>query len=88
MKPLAESRWASTHLTCYLFWNGLKQGKALSPLISNFAVVCAISMVQVNRDGLKLNGTHQRLVYAKDVHIFGGSVHTVTEKAEAIIAIK
>jgi len=28
---------------------------------------------------LKLNGTHQLLVYADDVNILGGSVHTVKE---------
>jgi hypothetical protein len=31
------------------------------------------------QDGLKLNGTHQLLVYADDVNILGGSVST-TEK--------
>ena len=46
--------------------------------------VCS-RMVQVNRDGLKLIGTHQRLFYAEDVIILGGSVHTVKEKAEALI---
>jgi len=45
----------------------------------------AISGVQVNRDGLKLNGTHQLLVYADDVNILGGSVHTVKENAEALL---
>jgi hypothetical protein len=39
----------------------------------------------VNQDGLKLNGTHQLLVYADDVNILGGSVHTVKENAEALI---
>ena len=34
---------------------------------------------------MKLNGTHQLLVYADDVNIFGGSVHTVKEKTEALI---
>jgi len=34
---------------------------------------------------LKLNGTHQLLVYADDVNILGGSVHTVKKNAEALI---
>jgi hypothetical protein len=38
--------------------NGLKQGDALSPLPFNFALEYAIKRVQVNQDGLKLNGTH------------------------------
>jgi hypothetical protein len=28
--------------------------------------------VQVNKDGLKFNGTHQVLVYADDVNVLGG----------------
>jgi len=63
----------------------LKQGDALSPLIFNFALEYAIRRVQVNQDGLQLNGTHQLLVYADDVNILGGSVHTIKEKAEALI---
>jgi hypothetical protein len=39
--------------------NGLKQGDALSPLIFNFALDYTIRRIQVNQDGLKLNGTHQ-----------------------------
>jgi hypothetical protein len=45
----------------------------------------AIKRVQVNQDGLKLNGTHQLLAYADDVYIFGGSAHTVKENAEALL---
>ena len=42
-------------------------------------------MVQVNQDGLKLNGT-QLLVYADDVNILGGSIHTLKENSEALVA--
>ena len=34
---------------------------------------------------MKLNGTHQLLVYADDVNISGGSVHTVKENVEALV---
>ena len=47
--------------------NGLKKGDALSPLLFNFALEYAIRRVPVIKDGLKLNCTHQRLVYAGDV---------------------
>jgi hypothetical protein len=63
---------------------GLKKGDALSPLLFNFALEYAIRRVQINQDGLKLNGTHQLVAYADDVNILGGSAHTVKENAEAL----
>ena len=63
--------------------SGLKQGDALSPLLFNFALEYAIRRVQVNQDGLKLNGTHQLLAYADDVNILGGGIHALNENAEA-----
>jgi len=35
---------------------------------------------------LKLNGTHQFLAYADDVNILGGSIYTLKENAEALVA--
>ena len=55
----------------------------LSPLLFNFALDYAIRRVQVNEDGLKLNGTHQLVGYADDVNILGGSVHTLKENLAA-----
>ena len=45
-------------------------------MLFNCALDYAIRRVNIIRDGLKLNGKHQLLVYADDVNILGGSVHT------------
>jgi hypothetical protein len=42
--------------------------------------------VQVNQDGLKLNGRHQLLAYADDVNVLGGNVHAVKKNTEALVA--
>jgi hypothetical protein len=61
--------------------NDFKQGDALSPLLFNSALEFVIRRNEVNQDGLKLNGKHQFLVYADDVNILCGSVHTIKENA-------
>ena len=65
--------------------NGLKQGDVLLPLLFNFALEYTIRRVQVIQEGVKLNGTHQLLVYANDVNILGGNVHTTKEITEALV---
>jgi hypothetical protein len=62
--------------------NGLKHGDVLTLLLFNFVLEYAIKRVQVNQDGLTLNGKHQLLAYANDVNILGGSVHIVKENAK------
>jgi len=39
-------------------------------------------------EGLKLNGTHHILVYADDVNILGGRVHTIKENTEALVVAR
>ena len=68
------------------FRNGLKQGDALSPMLFNFALEYTIRRVQLNQDGLKLNGTHRLLAYANDVTILGGNIHPLKENTEALVA--
>ena len=66
--------------------NGLKQRDVLSPRLFDFALEYIIRGVQVNQDGLKLNVTHQLLAYVDDVNILRGSIHTLKENAEALVA--
>jgi len=66
--------------------NGLKQGDPLSPMIFNFVLEYTMRRVQVNQDGLKLNGTHQLLAYADDINKLGGSIHILKVNAEALVA--
>jgi hypothetical protein len=57
--------------------NNLKQGDALSPFLFHFALDYAIRKVQVHKEGLKLKGTQQILVYADDDSTLGGRVQSI-----------
>ena len=63
----------------------MKQGDALRPSLCNFALEQAIRRVQVIQDSLKLNGIHELLVYADDINLLGGSIHTIKKKTETLL---
>ena len=52
---------------------------AISPFYFNFALEYTIRRVQVNQDYLKLNGTHQLLVYADDL-MYGAEAYILYRK--------
>jgi len=60
--------------------NVFKQGGDLSPLVFKFALTYAFRWVD-----LKLCCTHQLLVYAGDVNMLVGSVHTIKKNTGALI---
>jgi hypothetical protein len=57
----------------------------LSPLLFNFTLEYAIRRVQLNQDGLKLNGTHQLLVYADGVNTLDESIHIIKKNTKALV---
>jgi hypothetical protein len=79
IKICLHETYSKVHIGTHLFdnfpiQNGLKEGDALLPLLLNYSLVYAISEVQENQLGLKLNWTNQLLVYAADVNLLGDNV--------------
>ena len=78
--------WVGKHMSgMFPTRNGLKQGDVLSPLLFTFALEYAFRRVQVNQNGLKLNGTHWILVYADGINILGRSVLTMKKNTKALV---
>jgi hypothetical protein len=65
--------------------NGLKQGDALLPLFFNFTLEYANRKVNESQMGLKLNGTHQFLVYDDHVNLLGDNINTIKENTDDFI---
>jgi hypothetical protein len=62
--------------------NGPKQVDALLPLLFNFTLEYAFRKVYNNQVGLKLNGTHQLLVYADDMKLLGDNIDTIKKNTK------
>jgi hypothetical protein len=64
--------------------NGLKQD-VLSPSLFSFSLEDMLRKVQENQVGLKLNGTHQLLVFADDLSLLGVNLHSIMKNTETLI---
>jgi hypothetical protein len=65
--------------TIYTPHQKLAANEILLPHVNSSTLEYAIRRIQVNQKGLKINGTHQLLVYVDD-NILGGSVNTINKK--------
>jgi hypothetical protein len=60
--------------------NDLKQGHALSSVHFNFVLEYTVRQVQENKEGLKLNVTHQLLACADNVSLMGKNTNVIYRK--------
>jgi hypothetical protein len=66
---------------------GLKRVDGLSPFLIKFALEYDIRRVQVNHDGMKLNGTHRLSLYVDDVNILVVIARAVQENAKCLVVV-
>jgi hypothetical protein len=88
IKTCLKETYSKVRISKYLsdtfhIQNGLKEGDTLSTFLLNSALEYAIRKVQAIQGALKLNATHQFLVYADDVNLLGESIHTINRNTDA-----
>jgi hypothetical protein len=62
----------------------------LQPFVAiaiELALEYTIRRVQVNQDGLILNGSHHLPVCADDLNILGRSIHTINKNTETFVFV-
>jgi hypothetical protein len=62
-----------------------KTRRCFIAIVFNFVLEYAIRKVQENQVGLKLNGTHQLLIYIDDVNLLGNNTDTIKKNQETLI---
>ena len=65
--------------------NGLKQGDALSPLLSYFALEYAIRKAPQTNVVMDMNGNHQVLPYADDVNLIGDDIRRIERNEDVLL---
>jgi hypothetical protein len=85
MKPITESGLGKHLSDVFPIKNHFRKGCALLPSLFNFALEYASRKVQVNQNGLKLNGTHRLSVYTD--YILARNVRTIKKNIEALVDV-